>query len=148
MANIRGSKKLLYYDGERNSNMKQAIYQFLDDHGINYQRHDHPPVYTFEEAKAHTKNVFLRDKKGRRHFIVMVADGRRIDLEALAGELRVKRLNLASTERLLEYMGVDPGSVSPLAVINDADQRVEVIFDRSLEKEALFQCHPLFSCVD
>ncbi len=131
--------------------MTRDIYQFLHDNGIRYQRHDHPPVYTFEEANrlvpdlgaAHTKNVFLKDKKGKRHFMVMVADGRRIDLDALGDKLAVKRLNLASPERLLKYLGVDPGSVSPLAVINDADRRVEVVFDHRLEKEPVFQCHPL-----
>lgn len=131
--------------------MDREIYQFLDDNGIPYQRHDHLPVYTFEEANrlvpdldaAHTKNVFLRDKKGKRHFMVMVADGRRIDLEALGDQLGVKRLNLASPERLLRYLGVDPGSVSPLAVINDSEQHVEVLFDLRLDTEPVFQCHPL-----
>lgn len=131
--------------------MSDAVYVFLDKHNVTYQRIDHPPVYTFEEANrlvpdmgaAHTKNVFLKDKKGRRHFLVMVGDGRRLDLVGLSDALGVKRLSLASPDRLMRLLGVDPGSVSPLAVINDPESRVEVVFDCSLADEASFQCHPL-----
>ena len=131
--------------------MGESIFAFLDQHNVVYERADHPAVYTFEEANrlvpdmgaAHTKNVFLKDKKGRRHFLVMVGDGRRLDLAALSESLGVKKLSLASQDRLMRLLGVDPGSVSPLAVVNDPEGRVEVVFDRSLADEAYFQCHPL-----
>jgi Ala-tRNA(Pro) deacylase len=128
------------------------IYQFLADHGIEYKRHDHPPVFTCEEAlrlvpplpAAKTKNLFLRDRKGRRHFLVTVGYEKAVDLKALASLLRVSKLGFASPARLQRYLGVDPGSVSILGVVNDVNQQVEVILDEGLWGAAkAFQCHPL-----
>ena len=127
------------------------IYQFLADHGIEYERHDHPPVFTCEEAlrlvpplpAARTKNLFLRDRKGQRHFLVTVGYEKAVDLKALASVLGVSKLGLASAERLQRYLGLDPGSVSILGVVNDVDRQVEVVVDRDLWKAQAFQCHPL-----
>jgi len=127
------------------------IYQFLQKNNIAYERHDHAPVFTFEEANRlvpdlqapHTKNVFIRDRKGRNHFMVMVGEGRRIDLDALSELLGVSRLGLASARRLHELLGVDPGSVSPLALVNDPGRKVRLLLDNRLADEAYFQCHPL-----
>lgn len=127
------------------------IYQFLADHSIEYERHDHPAVFTCEEAlrlvpplpAAKTKNLFLRDRKGRRHFLVAVGYEKAVDLKALASLLGVSKLGFASDERLQRYLGVDPGSVSILGVVNDVDQEVEVIVDKDLWDAKAFQCHPL-----
>lgn len=127
------------------------IYQFLADHNIAYERHDHPPVFTCEEAlrlvpplpAAKTKNLFLRDRKGRRHFLVTVGYEKAVDLKALASLLRVSKLGFASAERLQRYLGVDPGSVSILAVVNDLNREVEMIMDKDLWEAKAFQCHPL-----
>jgi len=127
------------------------IYQFLADHNIEYERHDHPPVYTCEEAlrlvpplpAARTKNLFLRDRKGQRHFLVTVGYEKAVDLKALASLLRVSKLGFASAERLQRYLGIDPGSVSILGVVNDVNQEVEVIVDEDLWRAEAFQCHPL-----
>jgi Ala-tRNA(Pro) deacylase len=127
------------------------IYQFLADHDIEYKRHDHPPVYTCEEAlrlvpplpAAKTKNLFLRDRKGRRHFLVAVGYEKAVDLKALAPLLGVRKLGFASAERLQRYLGVDPGSVSILGLVHDVNQEVEVIVDKDLWEAKAFQCHPL-----
>jgi len=127
------------------------IYQFLADHDIEYERHDHPPVFTCEEAlrlvpplpAAKTKNLFLRDRKGRRHFLVAVGYEKAVDLKALASFLGVSKLGFASPERLQRYLGVDAGSVSLLGVVNDVNQEVEVIVDKDLWGAEAFQCHPL-----
>jgi len=127
------------------------IYQFLADHGIEYERHDHPAVYTCEEAlrlvpplpAARTKNLFLRDRKGQRHFLVTVGYEKAVDLKALASVLGVSKLGFASAERLQRYLGLDPGSVSILGVVNDVDREVEVVVDKDLWKAQAFQCHPL-----
>jgi Ala-tRNA(Pro) deacylase len=82
------------------------IYQFLADHDIEYERHDHPPVFTCEEAirlvpplpAAKTKNLFLRDRKGGRHFLVAVGYEKAVDLKALASLLGVSKLGFASAE--------------------------------------------------
>ncbi len=127
------------------------IYQFFADHSIEYERHDHPAVFTVEEAKrlvpplqgVKTKNLFLRDKKGRRHVLVVVGQDKSVDLKALSTLLGSPRLSLASLERLKKYLGITPGAVSILAVVNDANNEVEVVGDRDLWKANAFQCHPL-----
>ena len=127
------------------------IYQFLAEHGIEYQRQDHPPVFTVEEALrlvpplpgARTKNLFLRDRKGRRHFLVVVGYEKAADLKALTSLLGVSKLGFASPDRLQRYLGVDPGSVSILGVMNDTRCEVEVIVDKDLWQADAFQCHPL-----
>jgi Ala-tRNA(Pro) deacylase len=127
------------------------IYQFLADHDIEYERRDHPPVFTCEEAErlvpdmsaAKTKNLFLRDRKGRRHFLVVVGYEKAVDLKALTSFLGVSKLGFASPERLKRYLGVDPGSVSILGLMNDVDQAVEVIVDEGLWGAEAFRCHPL-----
>jgi len=127
------------------------IYQFLADHHIEYERHDHPPVFTCEEADrlvpslpaAKTKNLFLRDKKGRRHFLVAVQQNKVVDLKALSSVLGVSKLALASPERLKRYLGLAPGAVTILGVVNDPKKEVEVILDRDLWASKAFRCHPL-----
>jgi len=123
----------------------------LDHHGITYQRSDHPPVYTIAEADrlvpplpaAKTKNLFLRDQKGRRHFLVCVAADKQVDLKALAGALEVKRLSFGSARRLETYLGVTPGAVSVFGIINDPGCQVELVFDHSHWQQTAFQLHPL-----
>jgi len=127
------------------------IYRFLAEHQIEYQRHDHPAVYTVADVQrlvpqlpaAGTKNLFLRNKKGRRHFLVMVPALRRVDLKALSRVVGCGHLSFGSEQRLKKHLGVDPGSVTVLALINDAVHAVEVIFDQTLWQESAFQFHPL-----
>jgi Ala-tRNA(Pro) deacylase len=127
------------------------IYQFLAEHHIAYERHDHPPVFTCDEADrlvpdlpaAKTKNLFLRDRKGRRHFLVVVGYEKVVDLKALSSVLGASKLSLASPGRLRKYLGVDPGAVTILGVANDSEQRVEVVFDEGLWDSKAFRCHPL-----
>ena len=131
--------------------MINQIYSLLDDLSIEYQRIDHPPVYTSEQARAlvpkqtaaSAKNLFLKDKKGREHFLIVFDDQKSIDMKRLAGQIGTTRLSLASPERLQEHLGVDPGAVSLLALVNDPDNRVQLLFDRDLWEEGFLQCHPL-----
>src|SRR5450759_1931534 len=116
------------------------IYEFLDGHGIAYQRCDHPAVFTVAEMKrlvppldgAHTKNLFLRDKKGRRHVLVVVGSDKQVDIKALSAALGLDHLSSGSPERLRKYLGIEPGSVSLLALLNDIKREVEVFIDREL----------------
>ncbi len=129
------------------------IYKFLNEHQIKYERHDHPPVYTVEDVNrlvpplpaAKTKNLFFRDNKGQRHFIVVVKGEKRVNMKALPKLIGSSRLRFGSPDRLKQYLGVDPGSVSLLAVINDLDKSVEVIIDSALWKSEAFQFHPLIN---
>lgn len=127
------------------------IYHFLEQHGIGYERHDHPPVFTCEEAErlvpdipaAKTKNVFLRDRPGRRHFLVVVGYEKSVDLKALAPLLEASKLSLGSPERLARHLGVEPGSVTILALANDTARAVEVVFDEPIAAADSLRCHPL-----
>jgi Ala-tRNA(Pro) deacylase len=124
---------------------------FLTYHGIELQRFEHPPVMTVEESErlvprlpgAKTKNLFLRDKKGTRHFLVTVPQDLAVDLIALGTQLGAGRLGFASAERLMKYLGITPGSVSLLALVNDRTHSVEFVIDRDLWGAEAVHAHPL-----
>jgi len=124
---------------------------FLRQHGIVPARYEHPPVMTVEESErlvpklpgAKTKNLFLRDKKGARHFLVTAPHDLAVDLGALGATLNAGRLGFASPERLARHLGITPGSVSLLALVNDAETAVEFVIDRALWNAAAVHAHPL-----
>ena len=124
---------------------------FLAEHRIDAERFDHPPVMTVEESErlvprlpgAKTKNLFLRNKKGDRHFLVTVPHDRAVDLNALGAQLGAGRLGFASAERLQKHLGITPGSVSLLALVNDAAHAVEFVIDRGLWLAEAVHAHPL-----
>ena len=127
------------------------ITTFLAHHGIAAQRFEHPPVMTVEESVrlvprlpgAKTKNLFLRDKKGTRHLLVTVPHDLAVDLNALGAALGAGRLGFASPERLLKHLGITPGSVSLLALVNDREHAVEFVIDQRLWDAPAVQAHPL-----
>mgnify|MGYP006290211843 FL=1 len=128
-----------------------GLYEMLKEHNIAYQRIEHPPVFTSEQASqlvpanqgTPAKNLFLRDRKGKRHFLVMVKETHSLDLAQFAAKIGSSRLSFASPHRLGTYLGIEPGAVSPLALINDQNQAVELWIDQDLWKAASIQCHPL-----
>jgi len=127
------------------------ICALLEKLGIRYERSDHPAVYTCDEAMqivpalpgARTKNLFLRDKKDRRHLLVVAAQDKRIDLRNLGDVIDAKGLMLASDERLARHLGVTPGAVSVLALCNDAAHDVELLVDRDVWAADAILAHPL-----
>ena len=127
------------------------LYRFLADHHIEYERYDHPPVFTVDDVRrlvpplpaAKTKNLFLRDQKGKRHFLVIVPADKRVAIKALHEVIGSSRLSFGSASRLKKYLGVDPGAVTLFALINDHNHEVELIVDESLWKQEAFQFHPL-----
>jgi Ala-tRNA(Pro) deacylase len=124
---------------------------FLAAHGIAPACHAHPPVMTVAESErlvpplpgAKTKNLFLRDRKGARHFLVTVPHLRAVDLDALGEVLGAGRLGFASPDRLLRHLGIAPGSVSLLALVNDTARAVEFVIDLALWEAEAVQAHPL-----
>lgn len=123
----------------------------LDELGIGHSTIEHPPVYTVEEARekrgripgAHSKNLFLRDKKGTM-WLVSCLEHREVDLRWLAGALGARqRLSFGSARRLMEYLGITAGAVSPLAVVNDSTGAVTVALDRGLLEDPPVNFHPL-----
>ena len=127
------------------------LYQILAEHRIEYERYDHPAVYTVEDVRrlvpplpaVKTKNLFLRDHKGKRHFLVIVPAEKRVHIKALHAVIGSSRLSFGSANRLKKYLGVDPGAVTLFALINDHNHEVELIVDESLWKQEAFQFHPL-----
>ena len=128
----------------------EDLLAYINNQGIETSTMTHRAVYTVEEAKthrhgmvgAHSKNLFLRDKKGRM-FLVTALEDRTIDLKSLAGVLGVRSLSFGSAERLQKYLGVSPGSVTPFGVINDADGDVTMVLDRGLMDYETLNFHPL-----
>lgn len=120
--------------------------------GISFERFDHDPVYTCDDVSrivpataggVQTKNLFIRDKKGHRHWLVVTDCSRAVDLKALAPVIGADHLSLGSPERLLRCLGVSPGSVTLLGLINDPERQVAVVIDRDVWDAAALRCHPL-----
>jgi Ala-tRNA(Pro) deacylase len=129
-----------------------ALYELLDREGITFQRFDHDPVFTCEEAERvvppsadaiHSKNLFLRDKKGRQHWLLVTTCEKPVDLKATAKLLGTDTLSLGSPERLWKHLGVTPGAVTILALVHDKDHQVELVIDRDVWSGAPVRCHPL-----
>jgi Ala-tRNA(Pro) deacylase len=133
----------------------QDLFARLDELGIAAKTFEHPPVNTVEEAKAirgegpawlgqsaHIKNLFLRNKKGVM-WLVTCQEDREIDLKALGERIGAGRLSFGSAERLMKYLGVLPGAVTPFAVVNDRGSRVAVVLDSALPAQDPVNCHPL-----
>lgn len=127
------------------------LHSFLRDHDIGYELFEHAPVMTVEESSRlvpplpgeKTKNLFLRDKRGRRHFLVTVPAASAVDLASLGAALGVGRLSFASSERLEAHLGIKAGAVSVLALANDSSHAVEFVIDASLWNVEALQAHPL-----
>jgi len=126
------------------------VLEILDKLGIEYTRREHPPVFTVEQAEkhwsditgAHCKNLFLRNKKGNRHYLVILLSRKQADLRSLNEKLNEDRLSFGSPDRLKKYLGLEPGSVSPFGLINDPRKEVTVIVDQDLKQEARVNFHP------
>jgi Ala-tRNA(Pro) deacylase len=118
--------------------------------GIAYERFEHPPVATVAEAEAHwkdidaahCKNLFLRNQKGDRHYLVILAHSKRADLRRVADQVGDGKLSFASPERLMKYLGITPGSVSPFGLLNDAGRHVRVYVDRDVLQATRITFHP------
>jgi Ala-tRNA(Pro) deacylase len=126
------------------------VYAALDALGIPYSRHAHPAVFTAEDAAKHwdpidgvqCKNLFLRNKKGDRHYLVVVEISKRVDLKDLVKVVGDDRLSFGSPERLMAELGLTPGSVSPFGLIHDADGSVRVLIDEDLRGAERLIFHP------
>lgn len=128
----------------------QQLFERLAALGIAHATVEHAPVFTVEEAKAHRgvlpghhiKNLFLRNKKGAMWLVVALED-RTIDLKHLGEVLGAGRLSFGSPERLMRHLGVLPGSVTPLSLINDTTHEVTLVLDSGLRDGGPVNAHPL-----
>jgi len=126
------------------------LYTILDKLNIPYEYHEHPPVATIEAAITHwkdyksgrCKNIFFRNHKGDRHYLVILEHLRQLNIHDLEKRLRQGKLTFASDKRLKQYLGVDPGSVSPFGLINDSEKNVHVFIDEKLREFDRLALHP------
>lgn len=126
------------------------VYAALDALGISYQRYEHPPVFTGEAAAEHwaripgtqVKNLFLRNKKGDRQYLVILEIAKQADLRHLVKVIGDDRFSFGSPERLMATLGVTPGSVSPFGLLHEDARDVRVIVDQDLRRVERLIFHP------
>jgi Ala-tRNA(Pro) deacylase len=128
----------------------EQIFARFEDLGIAFKTQDHAPAFTVEDARAlrgeipggHCKNLFLKDKKGQLWLVVTLEDAR-IDLKALPARIGAARISFGKPELLMEVLGIAPGSVTPFALINDTERRVNVVLDAAMMAYELVNYHPM-----
>lgn len=119
---------------------------------INYELVNHKAVYTIEDMNNLNKeifkgaeickNLFLRDQKGKRHFLVVLCSEKKADMIKIQEQVLSSRLSFASSERLMKYLKLEPGHVSPMGLIHDEEKKVEVLIDKDLKNKKLLAVHP------
>ena len=129
----------------------EQLFAYLDSLGIAHKTVTHPPLFTVEQSRAlrgqipggHTKNLFLRDKKGAAFLVVALEDAA-IELKSLHRRLGASgRFSFGSAELMGELLGVEPGSVTPFAVMSDTACRVTVVLDTAMMAHEVLNFHPL-----
>ena len=126
------------------------LFEVLQALDIQYECHHHEAMFTVEQSSAlkkdipgvHCRNLYLRDKK-KKNFLVVAANETEVDMKILQEKLGCGRLSFGSADRLWEFLGIRPGSVCPFTVINDSDQRVQVVLDAQMMKGEIVNYHPL-----
>lgn len=128
---------------------KTEIYQYLTEQKIAYEATEHPAVFNMEELDAlhlphpqwDAKNLFVRDDKKRNYYLITVKGDKRVDLKVFRKAHGLRALSFASAEDLLSIMGLIPGAVSPLGILNDAERRVSFYLDKEFDG-SMIGIHP------
>ncbi len=130
---------------------KAEVYKFLDQKGISYEITEHTAVYRMEQLadvdlpylEDNSKNLFVRDDKKRNYYLITVKGDKRVDLKEFSDAHGTRRLSFASAKDLDALMKLEPGSVTPLGLLNDEERRVQFYLDQSfLEGNIRIGCHP------
>ena len=129
---------------------QKELYDLFSKLGIEYEYHEHPPLATIDDAIAHwkdyksgrCKNIFFRNHKGDRHYLVILEHLQKLDIHDLEKRLKQGKLSFASDHRLKKFLGVEPGSVSPFGLINDKEKHVHLFIDENLKSENRLAFHP------
>lgn len=129
---------------------QQELYSLFEKLNISFNYREHPPVATIEEAKKYwkglnagrCKNIFLRNHKGNKHYLVILEHTRNLRIKELEQLLKQGKLSFASEKRLDKYLGLKPGSVSPFGLINDNDHHVHLFIDEKLQEFEKLSFHP------
>ncbi|MCD4695305.1 MAG: prolyl-tRNA synthetase associated domain-containing protein [Bacteroidales bacterium] len=131
-------------------NGQAELYKTLEKLNIAFEYYEHPPAPTIEEAKkywkdlvaTHCKNIFFRNHKGNRHYLVILEHTQALDIHDLEKRLKQGKLSFASPKRMMKYLGVTPGSVTPFGLINDKEKHVYLFLDENLKKSERISFHP------
>lgn len=131
-------------------NDRQKVLHVLKDLNIDYEIYEHPPTPTIEDAvkywgqmkSTHCKNLFFRNHKGNKHYLVIFEHQQILVIKDLEQKLKQGKLSFASEKRMANYLGVRPGSVSLFGLINDTDHHVHVFFDKNLLQSKHLSFHP------
>jgi Ala-tRNA(Pro) deacylase len=126
------------------------LFSLLETLAINFEYHEHPPLATINDAVVHwkeynsgrCKNIFFRNHKGDRHYLVILEHLRQLNIHDLEKRLKQGKLTFASDQRLKKYLGLEPGSVSPFGLINDLEKNVHVFIDEKLQESGRLAFHP------
>ena len=126
------------------------VLAYLDENGISHTWYTHPEAPTIESARQHwqkdgskhCKNLFFRNHKGNRHYLVVLDCERDLDIHDLEKRLHQGKLSFASPQRMEKYLGLQPGSVSPFGLINDTENHVHLFLDENLKNESSLSFHP------
>lgn len=127
-----------------------TVEEFLTSHHVNFIAHEHPAVFTCEEAEKYcsnipgtpAKNLLLRNDKSTRFVLVILPADKRLDLKKLGPIIGEKHLSFANPQKLLELLGLTPGAVSPFGLINDQNNQVEVFVDQDIYDASVLNFHP------
>ena len=128
----------------------RKVFDYLDAHGIKYEVYTHPASPTIEIAKqywrndgsVHCKNLFFRNHKGNRHYLVVFDSEQSMAIHDLEQKLKQGKLSFASEQRMERYLGLRPGSVSPFGLINDTENHVHLFLDKNLLNYPSLSFHP------
>ncbi|NPD44833.1 prolyl-tRNA synthetase associated domain-containing protein [Lentimicrobium sp. S6] len=131
-------------------NDRNKVFEVLKELNIECELHEHPPTPTIEEAvkywgqmkSTHCKNLFFRNHKGNKHYLVIFEHQQQLMIRDLEQKLKQGKLSFASEKRMSKYLGVKPGSVSLFGLINDNDNHVYVFFDKNLLNSEFLSFHP------
>ena len=129
---------------------QEELYLLFEKLNIKFEYHEHPPLATIEDTKTHwknynsgrCKNIFFRNHKGDRHYLVILEHLRQLNIRDLEKRLKQGKLTFASDFRLKKYLGVEPGSVSPFGLINDSEKHVHLFIDEKLKEFDRLTFHP------
>ena len=129
---------------------RQKVFDWLTEHNINYSWYEHPEAPTIEIARRywhadgskHCKNLFFRNHKGNRHYLVVFDCDKSMAIHDLEHLLHQGKLSFASPERMERWLGLQPGSVSPFGLINDPENHVHLFLDESLKEQPSLSFHP------
>jgi len=130
--------------------MRKQLLELLKSLDISYKIKEHPPVATVDEAREHwtdvpgmhCKNLFLRDKRGKQHYLVVMEKDKAFSFDRINELLGNEKVSFASERRLLKYLQLTPGSVTPFGVISDKENHVIVLLDEGLKASELVNFHP------